>query len=507
MRRDPRLLAVLAVALVAGLLSWARAVEPAPVDRPGPAAQQVPLAARTLVCPQIGGTPDAGSAVIALADARPDAAAPGSNDGSLVSAPVDPKGITSLVPPSPARAWTSNGPNTLGPVMLSARGSLATNVGVTQLTSIKIAQTLQVSATPCEAPVTDAWYVGFSTNVGSHATLLLTNIDDVPATVDVGIYSDNASANPQAQNDVPVAPHTQVAVRLDAIAPALANVAVHVAATAGRIVPAVRYDVENGSIPLGVAWVPRADGPATSQTVPGIVDGDGVRRLVLAAPGDLDAVAKLTFVTPDGSFTPTGMDAIDVPAGQLTTVDLDKSLAKAAAAIVVTSTEPVVAGARMELPLNQSGGSDVAFTAAAPALSGPTIVAGGRNNASAHTRLVLSAPGADAQLTVTVLPSTAGAPAVPHPITVLGGTTTTVDLGSLSKDPAPAVIVTPGTGGPLFAGWTLQETDSQSADLAAFPLRSPLRSLDRPPVTADLAAGLPAKPAQSPSPSSSQPAP
>jgi hypothetical protein len=497
---------LLVVALVAGLLGWAFAVEPGAATPSQQGAEQVPLALRTVVCPQIGGTPNPGSAVIAFGDASRS----GSSDNfSLVSTPVDPDGVSSAVPAPPAAAWTGNGPSTLGPVMLSAHGPLATNLGVTQVTSVTIAKTRQLSATPCGEPTTDSWFAGFSTGVGSHATLLLSNIDDVPATVDVGVYSDDAPPDPQAQHGIPVAPHTQAAIRLDTVAPALSNVALHVHATTGRVAPALRYDVENGSIPLGVAWVPPADGPATTQTVPGIVGGDGTRRLVLAAPGDLDAVAQVTVVTPDGSFTPTGMDAIDVPAGQLTTVDLDATLAKAAAAIVVHATEPVVAAARMELPLNKSGGSDVAFAAAAPALSGPTIVAGGRSNATAHTRLVLSAPAEDAHVEVTLLPSTASAPPVQSSLDVPGGTTTTLDVSSLSKDPAPAVTLTPGAGGPVYAAWTLLESDADSAGLAAFPLRSPVRSLDRPPVTADLLAGLPpgAGEAQSPSPSSSQPFP
>ena len=69
---------------------------------------------------------------------------------------------------------------------------------------------------------------------------------------------------------------------------------VHVAATAGRVVPALRADAENGSIPVGVDWLPRTTAPATTQTVPGILGDAGSRQLVVGNPGTLDATYSLT---------------------------------------------------------------------------------------------------------------------------------------------------------------------------------------------------------------------
>ena len=67
---------------------------------------------------------------------------------------------------------------------------------------------------------------------------------------------------------------------------------------------------EHGALPLGVEWIPRTQAPALEQTVPGFVDGAGSRRLILSTPGDVDATASVEVVTADGSFTPTGFEAI-----------------------------------------------------------------------------------------------------------------------------------------------------------------------------------------------------
>ncbi|MGH8890787.1 MAG: DUF5719 family protein [Acidothermaceae bacterium] len=505
MRRDPRLLAVVVLVVVAAATIWAQLSQPEAVKAVVAKPQPVPITEQTLVCPQAGGTPSAGAAHIAYADADTDPAS--AANSTLTATPLDPDGVPSPIDVKPGHAWNVDGPKTVGPMRLSVTGPLARTVSAVQFTRQTISGSLQVSNAPCEAPTTDAWFAGFSSGVGAHATLLLSNVDSVPATVDIGIFGDSAPPNPNAEHGLVVAPQTQAAVQLDSLTPGFANAVVHVSASSGRVVPAVRYDAENGSIPLGVEWIPRTEAPALEQTVPGILDGDGTRRLVLAAPGELDATVSLKLVTADGSFTPTGFDDVNVPAGGVTSVDLAPGLQKDAAAVVVTSTEPVVVAAVSSLPPDKAGGTDVGFTAAVPALTGPAVVAGGETGADRHTRLLLSAPDDDAQLTLTLLPSSASSSPLVSPLTVPGGTTLTLDLASLSNDPSPAIELNPERGGPVYAAWTLQEVGKTSTDLTSFPVRNPVSSLERPPVKSDLVAGLPGYPAP-PAPSSpSLPAP
>jgi hypothetical protein len=500
LRRDPRLLAVAVVLFLAIAISWAAVSEPAKGRTASAASSTVPITSAALVCPQAGGTPSGGAARIGYAAVTTDPADLGASSAS--TAPLDPDGVSAPLAVKGGHAWVVDGPKTVGPVQVDVQGPLAVNLGATQFTRQTIGTTWQVSTSPCEGPTTHAWFVGFSTGVGAHATLLLSNVDDEAATVNVGIYGDSTPPNTDAEHGLAVAPHTQLAVRLDTVAPGLSNAAAEVTATAGRIVPALRFDAQNGSIPLGVDFIPRANGLALNQTVPGIPGGEGSRRLMIAAPGEVDATVAVKLVTADGSYTPTGLDVVDVPAGGVVSVDLDKELKGAAAGVVVTSTEPVVAGAVATLKPDKAGGTDIAFTSGVPPLSGPAIAAGGETAADRHTQLLLTAPDADAHVQLALAPSAADAGPLVSPLTVPGGTTMVLDLRSLSSDVAPGVALLPQGGGPLFAAWVLQETSKNTADLTATSLWGRQTSLSRPAVSANLMAGLPGRAAATTPPAS-----
>jgi hypothetical protein len=485
-RRDPRLIAVLVVGVLVAVTWIAAATQPSPIHSVASQSSVLPVREANLVCPQAGGTLEGGAARIAYADA----ALTDGGSSSLTAGPLTPDGSPSAIPVRLGHSWVVDGPADASPVQIAASGPLTDSLSAVQFTRAPVGPVLQISAAACEGPTTDAWFAGFSSEIGARATLLLSNVDNVPAIVDVSIWGGDAGG-PNAKRGIKVDAQTQVEVALDQIEPGLTAGVAHVVATAGRVVPALRDDAQNGSIPLGVDWLPRTAAAATTQTVPGILGGPGSRRLIVADPGDIDATFSLTVVTADGAFKPIEFDSLTVSAGSVMDVDLDPILQEAAAAIVVTSTEPVVVGGVSALPLDPTGASDFAFTAAAPALSGPTVVAGGEVSADRHTQLVLSAPAGDAQVTVSVLPSLPASTPLLSPVTVSAGTTAVFDLGALTSDPAPAVVVTPDGGGPVYAAWSLQESLKDTSAITELVLRTPVRSLLRPPARFDPATGLP----------------
>jgi hypothetical protein len=507
MRRDPRLLAVLVVAAIVAVTWVATATSPTPPHSVAALSSVIAVHDASLVCPQAGGTPTGGAARIAYADAsKPSAAGSAVGDSTLTAGPL---GATpDAIAARPGHAWVVDGPATQEPVQIAVSGPLADALGVMQFTRAPVGPTPQLAVAPCEAPTTDAWFAGFTSVVGAHADLFLSNEDTVAATVDVSVWGgDNGEAT--AKRGIRVDPQTQVDVPLDQVAPGLPVAAAHVVVTSGRVVPALRYQAVNGSIPLGVDWVPRTDPPALTQTLPGILAGAGARHLVIANPGDVDATVSLTVVTADGSFEPTQFASLTVQAGQVQDVALDPVLQEDAAAIIVTSTQPVVAGGISTLPPDSTGATDFAFTGAVPALSGSTVVAGGEvavnvagavggaalagrvvSSAARHTELVLSAPGDDTSVSLTILPSAAASSPADSQVAIPGGTTVIVDLGALGPDPAPAVVINPGAGGPVFAAWALTETTDTTADLTEFVVRTPVRSLVAPPVRFDPAVGV-----------------
>jgi uncharacterized protein DUF5719 len=500
MRLDPRLTAVPVVALVVAVTWVAAVVAPTPHGAAASLSSVIAIREANLVCPQAGGAgtgPVAGGVLGTGATptgvariAYADAGATDSADSQLSTQPLGAGASAVPVPAEPEHAWVVDGPVALTPVEVAVSGSLTSTLSAVQFTRAMVGTVPQASAAPCGGPTTDAWFAGFSSDVGAHATLLLSNVDIAQATVNVSIWG-GEGGEPTVREGIVVAAQTQVVVALDQIEPGLPAAVVHVTATAGRVVPALRADAENGSIPLGVDWLPTTAPPATTQTVPGILGGAGSRQLVVANPGTLDATYSLTVVTSDGAYVPTEFTSLTVAAGAVSQLSLDPVLQGSAAAIVVTSTQPVVVGGISTTPPDGAGASDFAFTGAESPLSGPTVVAGGEISAQRDTELVMSAPGADAAVHVVVLPTLPDSPPVVNDMTVPGGTTTVLDIASLTTDPAPAVEVIPEGGGPLYAAWSLTEVMQGSTDLTELVLQTPTRTLLRPPVRFDPAAGLP----------------
>lgn len=501
MRLDARLTAVPVVALVVAVTWIAAVIAPTPHGAAASLSSVIAVREANLVCPQAGGAGTGAAAGGALGSgasspgaariAYADAGATDSADSHLTTQPLGAGASASPVAVQPDHAWIVDGPAALTPTQVSVSGSLTDTLSAVQFSRAMVNSVPQASAVTCDGPTTDAWFAGFSSSVGAHATLLLSNVDSEQASVNVSIWG-GQGGEPTVRQGIVVAAQTQVEVALDQIDPGLPAAVVHVSATAGRVVPALRADAENGSIPLGVDWLPRTAAPATTQTVPGILGDAGSRQLVVADPGGLDATYSLTAVTPDGAYVPTQFTSLTVTAGAVAQISLDPVLQGTAAAIVVTSTQPVVVGAISATPPDGTGASDFAFTGAASPLSGPTVVAGGEISTQRDTELVMSTPGAvDAAVRVVVLPSNASSAPVVNDMTVSGGTTTVLDVASLTTDPAPAVVVIPEGGGALYAAWSLTEVTQDSSDLTELVLQTPTRTLLRPPVRFDPAAGLP----------------
>ena len=110
---------------------------------------------------------------------------------------------------------------------MSVSGSLTDTLSAVQFTRAMVGTVPQASAVTCDGPTTDAWFAGFSSNVGAHATLLLSNVDTVQATVNVSIWGGDGG-DPTVRQGIVVAPQTQVVVALDQIDPGLPAAVVHV---------------------------------------------------------------------------------------------------------------------------------------------------------------------------------------------------------------------------------------------------------------------------------------
>jgi hypothetical protein len=280
-----------------------------------------------------------------------------------------------------------------GAHVLTARGAGAGGLLVEQRTRTASGPGRGASALVCPAPAAAAWFVGGATTVGTSSELVLVNVEDVPAVVDLRVWTADGPADLRPGRATVVPARSRVVVPVDRLAPDRDLLALHVDAVRGRVASALRVVRADGRTPLGTDWVPAGLPPARELVVPGLTAGPGRRTALLTNPGQDDAVVRLELVTGDGSTVPDGGEAVSVPAGTSVAVDLSAALATTRAALRVTSDgAPVLAGA---LLVDGDGAArDAAWAAATPPLAG--VVQLPAPPPAPKATLLLSAPAGDA---------------------------------------------------------------------------------------------------------------
>jgi len=484
------LLAVAAV--LGGAVAVTAAAQPAaPTAARGSGGATVPVERLTLVCPGAVTRADVQQAYVT-------AISPEGGDGTLrvealgaapdakplLAAPASrPDGPVTLRYPVPAA-----GPSTL---VVQATGALARGLTADVSVRASAGAARGRSNVSCTAPQPDAWFVGGGATVGRRSALYLSNTDATAATVDVTVFTPTGAQQPAAAQGLLVPAGQQRVLALDALVPGTAATAVAVSSVSGRVASALADVVVNGLDPGGVDWVPPSVEPARSLVIPGVPgDADAKSVLQLVAPGPGDAVVHLRLLTGEGSIVPLGIDTLQVPAGQLVEVPLDKVKPQGGYAIEADADQPMVGGVRT---VRAGQYPDFAYTAAAAALPGAAAVTDVEASVRVSTVLLLTAPGdTDVSATLTTLPPAGSKPpAVPKPVTVKvpAGRTTVVQLGVSGY--RVAAVVTPAAGaGPLYVAWLTTEQGPRGPLITGGPVVASPATMRVPAVLPDPMAGL-----------------
>jgi hypothetical protein len=302
----------------------------------------------------------------------------------------------------------------------------------------------------CGAPGTNFWFVGPGQASAGTIELYLANTGSQAADAQVSVVSDVTKGPPllgNADNGITVPPHSMVVQSLGQLVQSSKVVALNVTTSVGQVVAAVR---ESKSASANGNWLPATDAPARHLVIPGMAGTAGSRDLYLAVPGTSPAQVKITAVTAKGSYQPTGGTGIDLLGGAALSIPLS-SLGGVPGAISISSSVPVAA------VLLEAGGP--AATPGALAVSaGPVleqgVVADNPAGSAGKTELVLSAPRQAATVKITTATATVAA-------TAQSGRVVQINAGSSvvlpvtptgSKATQFSVIVTPLSGGPVYAG-------------------------------------------------------
>lgn len=419
--------------------------------------------------------------------------------GTLVSQPLLGGGTPTRVPiDRPGQVAVDLGATLTGDALeVRASGPLAAGLELEQVTRGEGGAQRGLAGLRCEAPTTEAWFVGGSTVVGDSTLLVMANPDDTPALVDVTVWTASGAVDPRPGRGLSIAPRSRVAVPLDELAPDKAMLAMHVVVQRGRVAAALRHVRWDGRTPGGVEWVPQALPPATTVVVPGLPQGPGRRTVEITNPGPDDTVVSLQVTTTQGQFVPTGMEAVPVPAHTTIGQDFGAVTASTPATVkVVSEGGPVLAGAFVYDSQGTSPVKEFAYAGSAAPLRGPALLTDLVINQPTESTLLLTAPagGATVDVTPVAIVGVGGAVPAPKRVAVAPGRTTVLRLSTFLPPGATgrlAVEVTPTAGsGPVYASRYLREHGSRGPLTTILVLQGAAQQVPLPGVVRDPLVGV-----------------
>lgn len=353
------------------------------------------------------------------------------------------------------------------PALLArATGSFAQGLGADQTIRSGQGATRGLAASPCARPVTDAWLVGGGSTAGRLTQVLLVNDDDRPAQVDLLVYGEAGPVAAPGASGIVLPAGSRKQVRLDTLAPNQELVAVHAIARSGRI-GLVGLDQEAvGLVPMGMSLIPPTEA-GTRLVIPGVPAPVHYAALELLSP-DVDTTVSLTLLTADGDVVPAGISSVNLEAGKVAAVNLNEALAGAPAGLVIRSDAEIVAGVEV-------GTGDTATlrekdaTAPVPPLVAPGIVVGMAGGALKHA-VMLSAPSKAAKVALALYAPGASAPVWRRTITVESGALARVTIPVTTPTASSTLVLTPLTGGPVYASRQVTEAGRRGPMIALAPI-------------------------------------
>ena len=369
--RTPRLDVVTVLALVlplltVGLLGLVRAQ--AHTGEPHPPTL-TRLAAATVVCP--AGLPGEPRVSVASASGRSGGSVEaGTRRLEPVAQPGD--GVTVVRAPGPL---VVRGHDAQAPGLVAGRFGLG-------------------AALDCPQPEPDLWFTGLGARADHDSVISLVNPDSGPAIADLTLLSRHHDVVVERLRGITVPGHRTVDVDLAQAVPRRPELGVHVVVSRGRLGIAVRDTVTDLVTKRSTTdWVPPQAAPATRNTLLGLVAGQGARTLAVANGGEDVVQASVRVITGDTTFTPKGLDDLQVPPGTTQLRDVGPALTRALAdrkdpalGVEVVATGPVTATLTTQVGADRSYAVPVTDVT-----SGASVALPGRGPAS---RVVVSADAA-----------------------------------------------------------------------------------------------------------------
>jgi hypothetical protein len=305
--------------------------------------------------------------------------------------------------------------------------------------------------------------------------LLLANPAGSPAVVDVDVRGPDGRVSAPSGDGVVVPAEGEVPIYIDALAPGLERVAVHVTARSGRVFASLHDSITRGLAPGGADSVQATAAPARRQVISGVslVDGysktagdstaAGSTSVRIAVPGAEEAVVRIRLLDSSGEVELPQAAVAAVPASSVVEVPIS-GIPSGTYTALVESDVPVVAGALVGRggTAGTSPASEFGWATASVPLRGS-----GYSPLPPATRstLSLAAPGAAGRLVVNEVHSD-GTTGQDEEVSIPAAGAATVQL---SKS-AVAVQLSGFGGGPVSGSIVAVADDPRGTLISVLPL-------------------------------------
>jgi hypothetical protein len=245
----------------------------------------------------------------------------------------------------------------------------------------------------CPPTVDESWFVGLGSGAKHESRLELTNLSDVVAVADISMWGPDGPIEAVGADGIVIKPEQTQSIRLNKLAAGEPELAVRVERRRGAFA-VTAFDgsrrVYGGSEAPAPTRAPRRD-----QIVTGLPAGARNRTLLVVNPSTATSRLSVSVLGRRGTFAPRGLEAVRVPAGRVTTLELPASLGADGNSVRIRSEQPVAAVVRVS-----EAKDDYAYVGSSHTLDGPALVPVDLGGGTTRPRLTLTAPAGKAAVTV-----------------------------------------------------------------------------------------------------------
>jgi hypothetical protein len=315
----------------------------------------------------------------------------------------------------------------------------------------------------CPPTVDESWFIGLGSGAKHESRLELTNLSDVVAVADISMWGPDGPIEAVGAEGIVIEPEQTQSLELSKMAAGEPELAVRVERRRGAF--AVTAFDGSTRVYAGAEVPAPTRAPRRDQVVAGLPAGARNRTLLVVNPSAATSRLSVSVLGRRGTFAPRGLEAVRVPAGRVTSLELPASLGADGNSLRIKSERPVAAVVRVS-----EVKEDYAYIVSSHKLDGPALVPIDLGGGTSRPRLTLTAPAGRAAVAVKGFDARMK-PLATERHALPAGTTSTVALTGLTDSDRLAYVVVEPRGDVVGSATFIKDEGIASIALEAAPVR------------------------------------